>query len=683
MGVSNHLTAPYFIEVWFTGYDEDGTIASTDMKEVIYRLFRVNITKLMSDTSSSGTDYQIEGVFDGSFGNSDHVAIPANGVNIASVDTVGDFFDKLSAELTRQQGQLQLDNRARIEYQFRMPQQMRAWRLTQRPTASQRNADFRVTGFANGTSRPTISIARGMDISTILYFVVSMTAEGRRFMAGDEATVGPAQNQTRAASQRQNSPSLRDNGLANIFSIHSQTRLIGFDFLVNDYVRRVIYTFTYYPTTRAIVDIATVRQTLQDNQQFNRAQALLGSRRYVKAYEYIYTGRNLDVLRFDIKLELTWQAAIPMQLGENTYLNYTVGPAQDPSGVAVDVLSQFNQAQARLAQSRAELEAVRRDSPRNRTEISRLERRINEEEAAIRRLRESNSFVVLWDDSSTGQRAINNVQALRRLRVSNESILDNPAVAANLASRLRWEQFAREQNDRPLSQRRRQLYLEDIKVLPVSRPQRIPLSFRPNPGPTNQVTTGGGESAPDQGSARRGPSDPVRGRGLVGTILNDVMSAPYLTTIDLEIRGDPYWLGLGNVTENYVLRNSTSAPNQTMAAWFLNGETGFVLTFRTGEAPDEETGYMKFTESSVAFSGLYGVLQVKSSFKEGRFTQTLHAVRDSLLELERIRTEASRDLSIANRRVAPGRGATDTTGSENDPFGFDIQRYGPSGRPPG
>jgi hypothetical protein len=141
MGVSSHLTAPYFIEVWFTGYNEDGSIATVEMKDEIYRLFRVNITKIMSDTSASGTTYSIEGLFDGSFANSDHVAIAPNSINITGVRTVGEFFDKLSVALNNQQSRLQYDSTTRIEYVFQLPNYLRAWRITQTAATSRRNSD--------------------------------------------------------------------------------------------------------------------------------------------------------------------------------------------------------------------------------------------------------------------------------------------------------------------------------------------------------------------------------------------------------------------------------------------------------------------------------------------------------------------------------------------------------------
>jgi hypothetical protein len=72
-------------------------------------------------------------------------------------------------------------------------------------------------------------------------------------------------------------------------------------------------------------------------------------------------------------------------------------------------------------------------------------------------------------------------------------------------------------------------------------------------------------------------------------------------------------------------------PTSPNGAWFYSGENGFILSFRTGEAPNENTGLMQFDSSSVAFDGLYGVREIVSSFRDGKFSQMLKAMRDPLI----------------------------------------------------
>jgi hypothetical protein len=638
MGVHNHLTSPSFLEVWFTGYGEDGHLATTDMKKTIYRLFRVNVTKMLAETTSSGTTYHLEGLFDGTYANSDTVAIAtASSLNIGPASTIGEFFSKLENALNSQQRNLDYDFTQRNIYKFSVPVEMAGWKFSRNPVTSQRQSGLDVRS-GRGTSNPTITIARGMDVSTILYFVLGMTDEGRRYVAGEERASGSR----RAA--RQAGASIQNNGMANAFSIHSRVELVGFDHITSDYVRRITYTFVKYETNRAMIDQSNVRNvTNSPAMQTNRLQSQLTSERFSKAYEYIYTGRNLDILRFDIKLEFFWQSMIPTQLGENTYTNYSVGPQQDSNGVATSVLSQYRAARAHAIRAQTQLENAtavlnnRGSTPQERLAATQdkanATRELNQARLDLTNLgnNDARNFQVTWDNSSSGQHALQNIQ------VTNPALLQDRNVAQSLVAASQWSQ---------MTQTRRSAYLEDVKTTAFV-PTPLPVSFRTGAPPMAQRTTMSGEASPDRAGTQQGPENMPRSRGLVASVLNDMTTAPYFVSIDLDIRGDPFWLGLGNIAENQYIENHTTPQGQD-AAWFYSGETGFLLLFRTGEAPSEDSGLMEFKNTSVAFAGLYGATNIKSTFRDGKFTQNIKAVRDPLIsqglpttaELEKLTTQA-------------------------------------------
>jgi hypothetical protein len=624
MGVKNHLTNSSFIEIWFTGYNEDGNIATTEMSRAIYKLFRVNITKLESDTKSEGTTYNIEGIFDNMYANSDHVAVAPDGANIGPVTTIGQFFDQLAAVLNAQQQNLQYDFQKRIEYKFNVPTWMRDWKFSRNNTDSQRNSSISVQNSANVTN-PTISISRGMDINTILYFVIAMTEEGKRYVAGENRQP----NQPSAVQGGRSQASISANGMANIIAVHSRSQLIGFDYITNDYIRRITYTFTEYPTSRAMIDQNNVQAATQPAQQADRVRTLSGSKRYHKSYNYIFTGLNLDVIKLDIKLEWFWQATIPTQLGENVYSNFSPGAQIDPNGVSSNILNQYRAARSRLSRAQAQLASS--EATLGRSGLSVAERQAAEQNRASARVEVAASrsevdrfgnnaqrFQVIWDNQSAGQQAVQNIL------IGDTALLRDQTVAANLQSRLSWMNMTRGLSG--------DMYLEDVKVQNVYS-QPLMISFRPNPGPISQATTIGGDGSTERTSAQQGPGNLPKNRSLVSAVLNDVMSTPYFAAIDLEIRGDPYWIGLGNIEETRRIGDGNQPIDYTSeSAWFYGGETGFYLTFRTGEPPNESNGYVEFTNTSIAFTGLYNVTTVKSVFKNGQFTQTLKAIKDALLQ---------------------------------------------------
>ena len=98
---------------------------------------------------------------------------------------------------------------------------------------------------------------------------------------------------------------------------------------------------------------------------------------------------------------------------------------------------------------------------------------------------------------------------------------------------------------------------------------------------------------------------------------------------EIEIMGDPYYLiesGTGNVSKSdYQGKNITS----TGEIDYLSGEVDVVVNFRTPVDINDQTGLVDFGSTEVAqgFSGLYHVIRVENKFRNGKFTQTLHAVR--------------------------------------------------------
>jgi hypothetical protein len=98
---------------------------------------------------------------------------------------------------------------------------------------------------------------------------------------------------------------------------------------------------------------------------------------------------------------------------------------------------------------------------------------------------------------------------------------------------------------------------------------------------------------------------------------------------EFEVMGDPYYLigsGTGNVSfSNYDGSNITA--NGEMD--YQSGEVDVLVNFRTPVDIDDKTGIVDFASTEVAqgFSGLYHVIRVENKFRQGKFTQKIHAVR--------------------------------------------------------
>lgn len=664
-GISNHLTSPYFIEIWFTGYNEDGTIAGTQQQS--WRLFRTIITSIVPDVTEAGTTYRIEGIVDGSYGNADHIAVLPQNLTISDVKTIGEFFQRLSVQMNDLQKNINYDGVTRVFYKFKGLNTitngttlMKDWKFTRQATSNARSTS---PDISVNRDTQTISINRGMDISTILYFVMSMTDEGRQFVAG----------QVDGTTANGSTANIQANGMGHIICIHTKSVIIGFDYLLGDYIREITYTFNSYETNRAMIDRLNINTTQQPANQISRASVQLNSGRYNKFYNFIFTGENTDILKFDIRLENYWQASLPSQLGENTYSNFTQGRLVGNGTIDQAVLNQYKQARADNIQATAQLQQVNeklRDGSGNasllQSQQQLLQQKISSTQAIIDAAgNNAAQFQVFFNNQSAGQQAVSG--ALSSINSGSSSISSSTSIISSISSSTRQSNF-----------------LETQAVNAPTTTSPLPVSFKQDPTPMTQVTQVGGAESKSAAGTGQTPSSIPRSGGLVSAVLNDVMTTTFMVNIELEIRGDPYWLGVGNVAEDQILdsitdinsalgginssgilgnNNSISVSPNTLSqltnpsdpsAWFYNGENGFILNFRTGTAPDESTGIVSFDNTSIVFYGLYSVTNVKNRFSGGAFTQILTGYKDVLLNDQSVFGNVSGLATEATANIASG-----------------------------
>jgi len=103
-----------------------------------------------------------------------------------------------------------------------------------------------------------------------------------------------------------------------------------------------------------------------------------------------------------------------------------------------------------------------------------------------------------------------------------------------------------------------------------------------------------------------------------GEVYADKTSGDFMT-IELNIVGDPYWLGMSNINKQYTNIDAT------IAAHYDKGSNLFYFKLLMPQEHDE-TGDTVISDS-FTISGLYCVTNVISSYVDGGFTQHLQAYR--------------------------------------------------------
>jgi len=152
-----------------------------------------------------------------------------------------------------------------------------------------------------------------------------------------------------------------------------------------------------------------------------------------------------------------------------------------------------------------------------------------------------------------------------------------------------------------------------------------PNSTRPNMTKTSTDGLGGGGAETQEVRAARVFHDAIT-----------KANGADMQTLSLDIIGDPYWIaqsGTGNYSSaqtEHVNLNADGSVN------YQSGEVDCVVNFRTPVDINQSTGLYEFgggaTTPIMAFSGLYRVYQVKSSFSKGDFKQTLIGNRRQMQE---------------------------------------------------
>lgn len=588
--VINWSRAPYFIEVWFNGYNEDGTIMSPNL---FYTQYRVSMTKMDVKVSEVGSTYSIEGFFDGNVGHSNEIAIPPAQINIKAKN-LGDFFDNLAVSINALTAAVNEQNFSITTYKFNIDPAIRDWplRSAEVDKQNQRNSDMTLT-YHDGTT--TFKCGHGVSIEQIINYIWSTCPQSAGYIQVDPQG-------TSASSE------LLTQGLLQIPMIHSSVKITGWDAYTGDYIREITYSVLMHKTIKGASDRDTINTISAKSVATAKYNQLSTNGALVKEYDYIYTGLNTEIIRFDINVENAWVLALPQFEATNSYQNYTQGPVFAHSVGDLKNQGQYSKKQllANIEQQSQKLDtALAQAGGREASLIASQKSALSAQTQAVK---SSQNSAIRFGDKSQGQLVV------------DQAALKNPSIAAQAAA-----------YSTLLSASKATRYAEDVSIssAPISP---FPLVIRQSNDPTAQTTEQSNDS--NKAMPNSGSTSIPSSRAFAGSAFDKIFSsAPSFATIEIEIRGDPYWMGQGNIDEDQTAANFGKQSNQNgsdIRANYLASTNMFLLSFRTGENYDERTGLMKFDNTSQFFNGFYGVTEVTNTFKSGSFTQTLSAYKDPL-----------------------------------------------------
>ena len=673
IGVVNHNRCPYFLEIWFNGYDEDGTIMDPGL---FYQMYRVKIIGLEVNATHVGSTYNIKFAVDNAFAEMNTIAIPQAGFNIRC-SNLGQFFDSYADALNKQQDLLNNDGIRRVNYKFIYPDIWRQWNMRPADTDKHvsRSGEMRVQS-SELKDQTVLTINKGQAVENVVNFAVYLCKDAQAWITGDSgAGAGGA--------------SLAEQAIIGYVSVYPIFKITGYDPVTKDYIYDITYVLTRTESTRAYTDMQSVNQAQLPNTQTAKLKYLIQNGRLAKRYDYIYTGLNTEVVNFDIKMDLTWAINMPSWNQGNSYYQYaqpaltntqsqdfqkTVGtqpqdqaPPDANQAKAIDrqlggagAASNDSSAGQPAGPALSALQQIQAGNPASSAAAATNPPTSSTTSAA-------NNRIVSFNQSS-GQQAIESAQA---------KIPGAIHTTANTASRGRSAAEAS----------RSTTYIEDTKnnTALFSQPP-LPVVGTYDTQPSAQNATQNADQAKTNNI--RDPQAFAPGVGFVGAVLGNLFDNRAFSEIEITIRGDPWWIPVSNVTNNELILKYTN--NQTAGASgssstnqyadYLGGDNSFLLQFKTGIVIDEDTGLAKDDTQggSDFFTGIYMVMDVTNTFSHGKFTQTLHAFKDVLSQNPIVNNAGS----AASRQQADRASSVNVSSAAAPPAAPQIPDgavYGPAG----
>ena len=555
LGIANHILIPYYLQLEFYAQDSAGTqILVPDYSFV----WSVNLINMQANISQDGSRYTFTAIA------SDDVPT-LNQFSIIPVTftfrakTVGEFFAALEDRLTSyHESFIGINYLVADKYRFNLSPEIIDLQLKSldpsKDAARTKNDQFIDDTYV-------ITIPMGYDVPSIVENVMVACEEWYKEIS---IPVNNEKHEERIDFSR-------------LWKTETSVNFLDYDIRRNEYAKEYSFNIFPYKTERNNADI--VNKSSSDT----RLQKVVSEFEIKKAYEYIYTGQNTEVISFDFNLEMLWFSNLPSFTATTVPSNGArVSPAELKAKANNLADQKFNLGQKIDKFSSSELTGKFTDLSK---ELSVVKDQIRDTIDPITGL-------------TQGALAELNTSVNARGSTLTQSVfvedLENPRVPIAAGPSI---------ND------------SEAKKGPIIKSMHYDAN-REDAGKTMFI---------------EGP-DSVE-KGYVATYLEYHNNAE-MTSIQLEVRGDPFWLGRTKLMRKWA--TSPEAGALFIPEFPLNDDTVADYSYRdnlfmlhmNAPKPENPDGFYE-VEGNELYTGFYQVISVTSKFNNGMFTQTLDGIKDT------------------------------------------------------
>ena len=379
--------------------------------------------------------------------------------------------------------------------------------------------------------------------------------------------------------------------LLNWFTFKTDVAFGPFDQDAQKYQQKFTYKIAPYITPEAVHDTESYRQLYTDKVKgTKRLNKILSNGLMKKRYDYTYTGLNTEIYNLDMTFNNSYFVLQAMNSGILTNSSGYVG------------------GQGEVVESKNNAAQIKRDLARVKSDIN----QVNEKITVLKTEAAGSGFERRrWDAlEEVQQQKLDDLEFLREsmeksLEIVNtitekavQKVLDqNVGVTSLNKPKIRYIT----QTD---------LYSEDSQNSTLEdRKTELTFNYKT---PEGALAVDGSDNSNNIGSA------------LLGALELNLLATSDMTEIDMQVRGDPYWLG----------RPQGSLANNSGQANYDLGGLGFFLNARFPTYEDESGLSREVTDFQM--TSVYRVTSVQASYMSGEFKMLLQAFRDPMINASQL-----------------------------------------------
>lgn len=608
LGIQNFAKVWYYVELSFHGYNEDGSINESPLKDMNLInggrwVYQVAISNIAVHMDEGGATYHLTCVPYSMLAFEDDTCGRVPDVINVSGGTIKEFCDDLGKKLTqswtdRYVGEIYKFNfvikEINDDTEKRNPGN---FHLKQGETDPIRNLSLK----AGADKTPTGQIPRGTSINDLLIFLYSHCEEAQKMMLDTSTT---------AALEDGDGPSVNFNGkdyrVPIVPMIEADVKITGYDPVTGNYMKDITYTIWSYRSYTSNLCVSQFDKIKKDPRVATKIAKELKDRGYLKKrYEYRFTGLNTEVIRYDLDYNFAFSAVLPKLSGWRADAN------------DVSDHEKRNESLADGASMKKEKNETNAKDAKNLTpgQIQEKLTQINDDITSV----EDQLAAIDKDKNAINPKTNKPYTDAERKQLKQQ--LDK--LMADRASLKQAADAARAASNKQAAQRRDEIEKSGMKNVYAEDAQ---------PGKSSYAMTY--IQAHDEASQASGNGfigQWHRGSSLAGAVMNQLYEPVInaLASISLEIRGDPFWIGYSHLERRAIISGGHTHDSKSVLPNYLEGDSTMALIFKFPSAIGD-SGELIMRDDDV-FNGLYRVTTVKSVFSGGEFRQTLQAMKLELI----------------------------------------------------